>query len=630
MIAEIGKKVLLPGHVRSRGESSGSNRSSVDEGSVGGTEDESTLVEPEQGNVLSHIISQLRPGADLSRVVLPTFILEPRSMLERITNFMAHPETLLPMAEIEDPEERFVSVVKFYLSGWHIKPPGVKKPLNPILGETFTCAWEYPDDTKGYYISEQTSHHPPKSSYFFMAPEHGIHIDGCLKPRSRFLGNSAASLMEGIAILRLTNHGGPKGEKYILTQPNMYARGILFGKMKYELGDHSFVRCPELGLTADIEFKTKGYFTGSYNAIGGTIKNDKTGEVLYELSGMWTGEMDIKNVATGKKEVLFDALKTKPTPPLVRPLEEQGERESQKLWHRTAQAVIARNHEVATDEKTAVEDMQRREAAARLADGVEWRPRYFREVRTGPGESEEGEEGLDWILNADIDGATPAEKAKQILAVIPILPGQNFEEPMPIPPSRMSRESARGGRLQDLQALDDPLAVGVSESRVPVPPQVVNTNAPGDDLIDFGQDGTPAPVQAPVQGAPVYSRAPVPPPAAVHGVVHPTAYAPVPVTAQGAPIHPAPYAPVPATAQGGPVYPTQHVPLPADLLAAQVEQGGRAQRQMESTLVETATGDSGKPGSQSPLLDFHKDLNQSLRRIDSDTRGIDEFIDAEG
>jgi hypothetical protein len=35
--------------------------------------------------VLSHIISQLRPGADLSRVTLPTFILEPKSMLERIT-----------------------------------------------------------------------------------------------------------------------------------------------------------------------------------------------------------------------------------------------------------------------------------------------------------------------------------------------------------------------------------------------------------------------------------------------------------------------------------------------------------------------------------------------------------------
>ena len=81
-----------------------------------------------------------------------------------------------------------------------------------------------------------------------------------------------------------------------LTQPNMYARGILFGKMKYELGDHSFVRCPELGLTADIEFKTKGYFGGTYNAIGGSIKNDRTGEVLYELSGMWSGEMMIKDM----------------------------------------------------------------------------------------------------------------------------------------------------------------------------------------------------------------------------------------------------------------------------------------------------------------------------------------------
>ncbi len=133
-----------------------------------------------------------------------------------------------------------------------------------------------------------------------MAPEHYIRIDGTLKPRSKFLGNSAASLMEGIAILSFLNRGqGPKGERYILTQPNMYARGILFGKMKYELGDHSFVRCPELGLVADIEFKTKGYFGGTYNAIGGTIKNEKSGEVLYELSGMWNGEMFITDKKVG-------------------------------------------------------------------------------------------------------------------------------------------------------------------------------------------------------------------------------------------------------------------------------------------------------------------------------------------
>ena len=76
----------------------------------------------------------------------------------------------------------------------------------------------------------------------------------------------------------------------------MYARGILFGKMKYELGDHSYVRCPENNLVADIEFRTRGYFSGYYNAIGGFIKDESTNRNLYELSGFWNGEMFIKDL----------------------------------------------------------------------------------------------------------------------------------------------------------------------------------------------------------------------------------------------------------------------------------------------------------------------------------------------
>lgn len=44
-------------------------------------------------------------------------------MLERITNFMSHPELLLPIPTIDDPEKRFIDVVRFYLSGFHILPP---------------------------------------------------------------------------------------------------------------------------------------------------------------------------------------------------------------------------------------------------------------------------------------------------------------------------------------------------------------------------------------------------------------------------------------------------------------------------------------------------------------------------
>jgi hypothetical protein len=78
-------------------------------------------------------------------------------------------------------------------------------------------------------------------------------------------------------------------------------------------------------------------------------------------------------------------------------LDEQDERESQRLWYNTAQAVKARNHELATDEKTKIEDMQRDEAARRAEDGVEWRPRLFRAVKGGPGGPDEGEEDLELV-----------------------------------------------------------------------------------------------------------------------------------------------------------------------------------------------------------------------------------------
>ena len=65
-------------------------------------------------------------------------------------------------------------------------------------------------------------------------------------------------------------------------------------------------------------------------------------------------------------------------------------------------ALKERNHDAATDEKTKIEDRQREEAAKRAEDGLEWQPRLFRRVRGGPGGPEEGEEDLDWILDAEM------------------------------------------------------------------------------------------------------------------------------------------------------------------------------------------------------------------------------------
>ena len=48
----------------------------------------------ENKNLLWPLLKQLRPGMDLSKVVLPTFILEPRSFLDKLSDYYYHADYL--------------------------------------------------------------------------------------------------------------------------------------------------------------------------------------------------------------------------------------------------------------------------------------------------------------------------------------------------------------------------------------------------------------------------------------------------------------------------------------------------------------------------------------------------------
>lgn len=110
--------------------------------------------------------------------------------------------------------------------------------------------------------------------------------------------------------------------------------------------------------------------------------------------------MNISKSQTGQRELLFNAREATQSFPQTRPLEEQDERESERLWKPVTDALRERNQNAATAEKSRIEDEQRDEAKRRADEGVDWRPRLFRRVQGGPGGSEEGEEDLEWIINA--------------------------------------------------------------------------------------------------------------------------------------------------------------------------------------------------------------------------------------
>ena len=51
------------------------------------------------------------------------------------------------IADLKDPRERMVQVVRWYLSAYHAgrKSTVAKKPYNPIIGEVFRCHWNMPE-----------------------------------------------------------------------------------------------------------------------------------------------------------------------------------------------------------------------------------------------------------------------------------------------------------------------------------------------------------------------------------------------------------------------------------------------------------------------------------------------------
>ena len=59
---------------------------------------------------------------DLTKVTLPTFILERRSLLEMYADFFAHPDLFKYVAAEEGADKRMIAVLKWY----------VKIPYGPL------------------------------------------------------------------------------------------------------------------------------------------------------------------------------------------------------------------------------------------------------------------------------------------------------------------------------------------------------------------------------------------------------------------------------------------------------------------------------------------------------------------
>ncbi|GMT06531.1 hypothetical protein PENTCL1PPCAC_28705 [Pristionchus entomophagus] len=336
-----------------------------------GAESQTGDVGEENKGFLWTLLKQVRPGMDLSKVVLPTFILEPRSFLEKLSDYYFHADLLQEASLEDDPHLRMLKVARFYLSGFYKKPKGIKKPYNPILGETYRCCWEHPDGSTTFYVAEQVSHHPPISSIFVSNRKAGFDVSATILSKSKYYGNSASVMMLGKIRIRLLN----RGETYTVGLPFANVKGIMIGSMTLEMGGQVTIECDRTAYTCFLDFKLKPFLGGSMNVMNGQIKLGK--ETITDFDGHWDGLITYRNVKDGSKATLWEA-----TPETFQrrlqmkeiPLEQQGDWESKRLWLKVSEAIQNDDQYAATEEKTVLEDDQRRRAKS----GVPHETKIFR------------------------------------------------------------------------------------------------------------------------------------------------------------------------------------------------------------------------------------------------------------
>ncbi|VDN98123.1 unnamed protein product [Rodentolepis nana] len=376
-----------------------------------------------EGSVISYLISQLRIGMDLTRITLPTFILEKRSTLEMYADFLAHPDLWIVIGDGPTPQARLIACLRWYLSAFHAsrRTPVAKKPYNPILGEIFRCCYyigpdghsqssdssvhpkqaaysspisgssdvdippnfsneemarhgpiPYAADDCVVFLAEQVSHHPPISAFYAEYVPKRIQVSGHIWTKSKFLGLSIGVEMVGSATIALLDR---PGEEYVVTFPSAYGRNIL-GVPWVELGGTCKINCAKTGYSAEVNFLTKPFYGGKKDQIRAKAFVPDSDKPFLTVEGEWNGQMTARWADSGKKELFVD---TKALPTMKKQVRPRTSLFAffYGMWESVTLNLKQGNIDAATDAKSLLEQRQRREAAARLEARQRWLPSYF-------------------------------------------------------------------------------------------------------------------------------------------------------------------------------------------------------------------------------------------------------------
>ena len=332
-------------------------------------------------------------GKDLSTIAMPVSANEPTSLLQRVSEQMEYSELLDAAAHTSDTTMRMLNITAFALSSFsnsRVKERAIRKPFNPMLGETFELVRE----DKGFrFLAEKISHRPVRMACQAEA-ENWTYLQAPM-PVQKFWGKSAELNTEGRARVILHTFG----ETYSWVLATSFLRNVIAGEKYVEPVSTMTVVCESTGMKAIATFKAGGMFAGRSEEV--TVQAfDGSGQQLpHGLGGKWTSHLNLSDNGHDSGKTIWKAGPLVEDAPKrygftafaaalneITPVEEGHLPPTDSRLRPDQRALEEGDVDHAEALKARLEERQRGRRRVMEEHGEEWVPRWFMKAGVDSGE----------------------------------------------------------------------------------------------------------------------------------------------------------------------------------------------------------------------------------------------------
>ncbi|KIW11251.1 hypothetical protein PV08_10551 [Exophiala spinifera] len=359
-------------------------------------------------------------GKDLSTISMPVSANEPLSLLQRAAEQLEYSQLLDNADKTQDVFERLMYVTAFAvssLSSSRVKERSIRKPFNPMLGETYELIRE---DRGFRFLGEKVSHRPVQLA--FHAESSQWTFTQSPLPSQKFWGKSSEIITEGKA--RLVLHSS--GETYSWSAATCFLRNIIAGEKYVEpVGSMTIVN-ESSGHKAVVTFKAKGMFSGRSEDVEVHTFDGHGQDLAIGLTGTWTNELQLKEPGKVNRSTIWSAGPLVDNAPkhygmtlFAAQLNEITKLEQGKLpptdsrLRPDQQALEQGDHNSAEDLKNRLEEAQRARRREMESSGEHWEARWFSKVDLG--------DEVVWKLKTGKEGYWEERARGEWTGVIPVL-----------------------------------------------------------------------------------------------------------------------------------------------------------------------------------------------------------------